>query len=72
VTRSNDMMRDRRDLFQFYHRLVGLGNVCVHLRTSPKFPRGADYILSHIGLSRPSCMTRYHLVSEPSPLPDKR
>ena len=36
----------------------------------PEFPRGVDYILSHIGLSRPSYMTRYHLVSEPSPCPD--
>ena len=35
----------------------------------PKFPKGADYILSHIQLIRLSFVTRYHLVSEPPPYP---
>ncbi len=34
-----------------------------------RFPAGSDYTLSGIRLVRSSFATRYHLVSEPSPLP---
>lgn len=34
---------------------------------SPKFPKGADYILSYIKFAKLSFVTDNHLVSEPSP-----
>ena len=34
-----------------------------------RFPAGVDYTLSNIRLAKSSYVTRYHLVSEPSPYP---